>query len=312
MSQKSLEGIMNIVPLRARKTLQNAIRDVENRVQEIVMRTGRPLCVHINGEQLYLTPRGTLSRDAVDKCTVELSSIEMTETFNTLCDYSVYAHINEIKEGFVTLKGGHRAAISGTAVVSNSEILNIRDISTISVRIAREIIGCGETLAKELLSLEGGLLLCGAPVSGKTTVLRDIARLLSSKYRKRVSLIDTRGELASSLKGVPQNDVGCADILDGYPREKGVEQAVRCLSPEYIICDEIGSEGDVRAILSGINSGVKFAATLHAGSKEELFSKRNIKEILKTGAFAKVIFLKGREAPGIVRESISLKELFDV
>ena len=312
MYSKKIDDIMNIVPVRVRKTLQNALRDVENRVQEITLRTGRPLCVYINGEQLYLSPRATLTRDVGDQSTVILTSAEVNESFNALCEYSVYSHINEIKEGFITVKGGHRAAISGTAVVSNSEIINVRDISTISVRIAREIIGCGESIAEEIASSKGGLLICGAPVSGKTTVLRDLARLLSSKYSRRVSLIDTRGELASALRGTPQNDVGVCDVLDGYPREKGVEQAVRCLSPEFIICDEIGSSEDIRAILSGVNSGVKFVATLHAGSREELLSRRNAEEILKTGAFSRVIFLNGRENPGVVREKGSLEELLNV
>ncbi len=312
MSKRSLENIVNMVPIRVRKTLENALRDVENRVQEIAMRTGRPLSIYINGEQLYLTPRGTLTREIFEGNTLSLSSAEVNECFNNLCGYSVYSHLNEIKEGFITIKGGHRAAISGTAVVSNGEILNIRDISTVSIRIAREIIGCGETIAKDIVSSSGGLLLCGAPVSGKTTVLRDLARLISSKYSKRVSLIDSRGELASVLKGVPQNNVGSCDILDGYPRNKGVEQAVRCLSPEYIICDEIGSSEDARAIVSGVNSGVSFVATLHAASREELLLKRNAEEILRTGAFSKVIFLKGRETPGVVHESISVEELLNV
>ncbi|MDO5124425.1 MAG: stage III sporulation protein AA, partial [Eubacteriales bacterium] len=192
---------------------------------------------------------------------------------------------------------------------SGNEIVNIRDISTVSLRIAREIIGCGEFLAEDISKNNGGLLLCGAPISGKTTVLRDIARLLSTTYNRRVSVVDSRGELSAVKRGIPQLDVGLCDVLSFYPRALGIEQSVRCLSPEFIICDEIGSLGDADAIITGINSGVNFIATAHASSKEELLKKINIKNLLDLGAFRNVAFLKGRTSPGEVQKIYEIGEI---
>ncbi len=311
-SLNTIENIISVLPQRLRLTILNATRDIENKVQEIVIRTHRPVCIYINGEQFYLTSRGTVTREYSDTGIVKTNASELADSFNSLCGYSVYSHINEIKEGFITIKGGHRAAISGTAVVSNGDILNIRDISSISLRVSREIIGCGKSVAQELTNTQRGLLICGAPISGKTTVLRDLARVLSCEYNFRVSIIDSRGELGAVSRGVPQNDIGACDVLDGYPRSEGIMQAVRCLSPQYIICDEIGSKEDVKAILSGVNSGVKFVASIHAGDKDELLSKANIRDILGTGAFSKIVFLKGRNAPGVIENIVETGELTDV
>ncbi|MBQ4105373.1 MAG: stage III sporulation protein AA [Clostridia bacterium] len=294
----SLESALRVLPVHIRQKVISATLSVTDSVQEVVLRAGRPVCVYLSGEQKYLTANGCLTDDfSTQKLTVSESK-DVIECFNNVCGYSVYSHISEIKEGFITIKGGHRAGISGTAVVTSGEILNIRDISTVSIRIAREFKGCAENITADFEKKSGGLLLCGSPCSGKTTVLRDMARVLSTEYKRKVSLIDTRGELASVYHGISQNDVGMSDILDGYPRSVGIEQSVRSLSPEIIICDEIGSATDAKALLSGVNSGVRFIASMHAGNKDELANRNNLKEILKTGAFEEVVFLRGRHAPG--------------
>lgn len=307
--KEPLESVTSVIPKTLSYPLMNALRDISHKVQEIILRTQKPLCVSLSGEQYVVTKRGTLSRDATVSDAVVSSENDVVECFNNICNYSVYSHLNEIKEGFITLKGGHRAGISGTAVVSGESIINIRDISTVSIRVAREIKGVGEKFAEMLLNSEGGILLCGAPVSGKTTLLRDIARLVSVKYYQRASIIDTRGELAAVSRGVPQNDIGLCDVLNGYPRYEGITQALRCLSPQYIFCDEIGNVNDAEALIKGINSGVKFVATVHAGDENELKAKPFVRDILSTGAFSRIIFLKGREAPCTVRDEFTVEEL---
>lgn len=304
-----LDDVINILPVRLRNLLNNATKDISHRIGEISLRSNRPLCAYIDGEQFSLSYRGVLIRQNTADDLVVVTHEEVSDTFNNICNYSVYSHLNEIKEGYITMSGGHRAGISGTAVVSGGEMVNIRDISTVSLRVARQIKGCGDTLAEDISSANGGFLICGAPISGKTTVLRDIARLLSTKHNRRVSVVDSRGELSATSRGKPQLDIGLCDVLSLYPRALGIEQSVRCLSPEFIICDEIGSEEDAKAIISGINSGVSFIASVHVGTVEELVKKKNIRNLLELGAFERVAFLKGRSSPGEIEKICGIGEI---
>ncbi len=152
--------------------------------------------------------------------------------------YSVYARQHELQNGFVTLRGGHRMGVCGTAVMQGGSVLNVRHISSLNLRIAREHRGCGKKLFAQLRGKSGGVLLCGAPCSGKTTLLRDLARLFSAEDGRQTALIDERGEIAAVCDGVPQNDVGFCDVFDGYPKAQAMEQALRSLSPQVMICDE--------------------------------------------------------------------------
>lgn len=296
--------IIRILPVRIRQTLSSAIAGCFPAVHEIVLRTERPVCVYRNGEQYFLTENGCLTNISDSQRLVKLSYAELVECFNFACGHSVYSHLNEIKDGFVTINGGHRVGICGTAVISDEKVVNIRDISTISVRISREVIGCGKELANIIVNSGKGMLICGVPCSGKTTVLRDIGRLLSEEYLRRVCVVDSRSELGSVYKGVLQNDLGMCDVMNGYPRDVGVSQAIRIFSPEFLICDEIGSECDKEAITSGVNSGVKFIASMHAGNVEDLKCRKYFDDIMSAGAFDKIVFLGSRENPGKIMSMI--------
>lgn len=304
-----IQTVLRVIPIKLREKLKTALSVVWNSVQDIVLRAEKPVCVYLGRNQMYLTRTGCLT-DCLNSQELQIASVsDVLECFNIACGYSVYSHLNEIKEGFITINGGHRVGISGTAVVCGGDIQNIRNVSTVSIRLSRQIKRCAESIANDVLKSAGGLLLCGSPASGKTTMLRDMARLLSTEYGGRVALIDTRGELASVYNGVPQNDIGLSDVLDLYPRTQGIEQAIRSLSPEFIICDEIGSKDDANAILQGVNCGVRFVASMHAGNMDELQRRKNISEIISTGAFDKVVFLSGRANAGQICNTISIQEL---
>ena len=307
IKEETLRQILRVVPVSIRGALENALRYADD-VQEIVLRCGQPVCLYTRRGLLFLTSNGCLSSNCDSQPLLNVNPQTISECFNAVCGYSVYSHINEIKEGFVTINGGHRVGISGTAVVSSGEIINIRDISAVSIRISREIIGCGKYVHSIISASSSGVLICGIPCSGKTTVLRDLARILSFEDRSRVSLVDTRGEIAAVYRCEPQMDVGFCDVLNGYPRLEGITQAVKVFAPEYIICDEIGCEEDFTAIRNGVNSGARFVTTAHASSWSELVSKQHIKDILSIGAFEKVVFLSGRETPGVVREIADVRE----
>jgi len=277
-------------------------RDIKNQTQELRLRVNKPVSICCTGGIYFLNYSGRLVCYPDDD-TMIANKGDVEECFRNICSYSIYSHQNEIKNGFITLSGGHRVGISGTAVFHNGEITGMRDISSINIRIAREITGSATELFHALNNdISGGLLLAGAPASGKTTILRDIARQLSNGTcgdMKKVAVIDERGELAGTYMGVPQNDLGvCSDVLDGYPKAEGIMQAIRSLSPEFIICDELGGSDEVSAVKQGLNAGVSMISSIHAGSIEELMMRKQAVSLLKTGAFGCVAMLNGHAEPG--------------
>lgn len=213
---------------------------------------------------------------------------DIGECIKTFCNYSLHSYEKEIKNGYITLKGGHRAGFCGTAVIKEGRLETIKDISSINLRIAREITGCGECLADIVFAGDfRGLLIAGKPMSGKTTVLRDVCRIIGGK--NKLAVIDSRGEIGAVYGGIPQNDVGIfTDVLNGYGKSEGIEIATRTLSPEYIACDEI--TGEESSADKCLNSGVKTIFTLHCGTLNQ--AKQS--EIVKTGAISHIAFLGGK------------------
>lgn len=240
------------------------------------------------------------------------SASDIAEAFESICGYSVYAYQNSIAHGYVTVKGGHRAGVCGTAVINNGQVTMLRDITAINLRVAREFISCSKPLFGLVdYSTPCGILLAGAPMSGKTTLLRDIASALSNGLTGRryaVTLLDERGELAAVREGAPQyGSIRCCDILSGYPKGEGIALAVRSMSPEIIICDEIGTEAEAESIKESLNAGVKVIASIHAGSEEEIFSRPVIRKLIDTGAFRYIVLLS--EKPLSVEKIIKTEEL---
>ncbi len=285
---------------------------IKEKAQEIRLRLNRPVAICCPENTYYITENGCITNKVIDQPMLTAHQRDIADVFNNICNYSVYSRQNEIKNGFVTMQGGHRAGICGTAVIENEKITNIRDISSINIRIAREHINSSKEFLNKIKAVDGGVLICGSPCSGKTTLLRDISRKLSLEYDKKVSLIDERGELAGTVKGVYQNNMGMCDILDGYSKAEGIIQAIRSMSPDVVVCDEIGGFDDVKAILQSSNSGVDFIATVHAKNRDELIKKPFVKELLKSNVFAKAVFLQSRKNAGKISDICNCQELLNV
>lgn len=263
-----------------------------DKITEIRLRVNRPVCVQCTSERLYITASGRLSPFYSDSL-LKADRQMLESAVHTICEYSVYSRQNEISEGFVTLLGGHRAGICGTAVMRGGVISNIRDISSLNLRFAREVRGCADNLLRRISNIKSGVLVCGAPNSGKTTFIRDLARQLS--YRYKISLIDERYELAACVGGEPQNDVGLCDVYCGYPKAAAMIQAVRSMSPEIIICDEIGSAEEFDALAECRRCGVSVIATAHAENADSMI----FGQLLDTNAFSTAVFLKDREVSAV-------------
>lgn len=269
-------------------------------IQEIRLRVNRPVAASIKNTIRYITDKGQLTYDP--KSAVIVSEQDLRRCFESVCQYSVHSFQSEILNGFITIRGGHRVGICGTSVVHGDTLENVKNISSLNFRIAREIIGCACDIYNRIFG-DGlhNVLIAGAPSSGKTTILRDMARLLGE--RSRTAVIDERGELAAVLNGIPQNNIGInSDVFDGYDKPRGILTALRVMSPQIIICDEIGSDEDLDAIHAASNSGVYVAASVHAAGVDELKRKG-----IDLDIFDYIVLLSGCGSPGQVYKMREVK-----
>jgi len=208
-----------------------------------------------------------------------------------LCKNSVYAHTEEIKNGYIIMNSGHRAGVCGRVVKEG-----MKDISSVNIRIAREVIGCANTLAERFDG--GGILIAGPPGSGKTTMLRDTVRQLSDGIFDRflrVAVIDSRGELSGSCKGQSVNNLGAnTDVLLIEDKAKGAMMALRTMFPDIIAFDEIGTAVELESVSDCFNAGVAVITTAHIGDKSDLFRRSVTSALLKSGIISTVAVLSDR------------------
>ncbi len=273
-------------------------------IMEVRLRKNKPLVI-IGSEKSFLidsSGREVTGTGEPVVCDAE----DFDKIFNRLCDYSVYSHADTIMESYITIRGGHRIGVACTAVVKDGKVIGTKDISSLNFRFAREIKGAADDIMKHLINQR--LIIFGPPCSGKTTVLRDLARQLSNRMHK-ICIIDERGEIAALHNGVPNMDVGInTDILNAFPKENGIVNAVRTLSPEYIVFDEIGKENEGRAVLKSFSMGAGIITTAHASDIRELLFKSYIKNIMDSGLAGSAVQLSG-EQPGKIKRIYSTDEI---
>lgn len=244
---------------------------------------------------------------------IRVTAEDMETLFEKLCRDAVFQFENQIENGYIPLAGGHRAGICGSFVRNEQGRVRIKDLSSINIRICRDIKGIAESLLPKLFCEDRfcSTLIVSEPCGGKTTLLCDLVRSLSKKGL-RSAVVDERGEIAASFKGVPQKDIGAlADVLDGYPKPYGMMVALRTLSPQVLVCDEIGTEEETEQMLEAMNAGVPILASAHAHDEEELFNRPQIKRLIDAGAISKIVLLKGARAPGRVRKVLTVNRYDD-
>ena len=286
-----MDEILRYFPNKIYQIFSNLLQEnpqIANELQEIRIRVDKPIILKLREKDLILQ--------------YNILQTEILQIVERLCENSIYAYKNQICEGFITIKGGHRVGLTGSCVIENGKITNIKYISSLNIRIAREVKNCSTRILREIIDIENktiyNSIIVAPPGRGKTTILRDIIRRLSDgieeiNFRgKTCGVVDERGEIAAMYKGAPQNDVGIrTDIIENVSKNKGVHMLIRTMAPEIIACDDIGSKEDVEAIHYALYSGVKGIFTMHGKNVEDIKNNKQIYELIENREIQKIIFL---------------------
>jgi len=279
-------------------------------VEEIRLKNNKPILIYYNGSDYFVSKTGQLIKD--QKESIYITKEQLQKTFQIISNYSVYAFEEEIKSGFITLKGGHRVGLAGKVIYGPNGIETIRNISSLNIRIAHEITGVSNNIMKYILKQPNTIyntLIISPPQCGKTTLLRDIVRNISDGMPRysfnglKVGLVDERSEIAGVYNGTPQNNVGLrTDILDGCLKSDGIIILIRAMSPDVIATDELGSVDDIIAIHEALKTGVKLISTVHGEDLEDIFAKKNLGQIIEEKIFRRIIILDNSKGVGTVRD----------
>lgn len=287
MTVKSkLSSVYAYLPSRLMNAIACVCQYELEQISEIRLRRNKKLTLTAYSKEFYLTENGVLTNS--EKIGIGVTDKDIEYIFRLAFKDSIHSFHREIVNGYITVNGGCRIGFCGTAVINTSDhskIENIKDISSLNIRISREIIGSADEIYEKIFAgLSTSLIIIGSPCSGKTTLLRDLTRKLGNNYT--VSLIDERNEIAAVYDGIPQNDIGAkTDVFSSYNKFEGIIAAVKVMSPTYLICDEIGSREDLKALEYALNSGVHIVATCHSASYEQARKKPVIKKLVKMQAF---------------------------
>lgn len=281
------------------------MRVEEENLQEIRMRVEKPFLILVDGEEYFVTENGELTKKEEEGYII--TKQEMMETISYITHYSLYAYEEEIRQGFLTIEGGHRIGIAGKMVMDGKKIKSIKYISFLNIRLTHEKKGCADCLLPYIIN-DGKIchtLLVSPPRGGKTTILRDLVRQLSNGTKflngVTVGVVDERSEIGGSYLGIPQNDLGIrTDVLDCCPKAEGMMMLIRSMSPQVIAVDEIGDYEDSRAIETVMNCGCKVIATVHGDSIEDIQKKPILQQMVTQKVFERYVIL-GKK-PGKILE----------
>ena len=288
-----IKDILPLLPLKLRKIITSEPFSIQKEVEEIRLVVGRPIYLSWQGKEMI---PGSCSNGEVYRVDRE----DIRKILQVVSKFSLYAFEEEIRQGYITVPGGHRLGLAGKTVVDKDRVRYLRSISSLNIRIARQVLGSALVLLPYLVDPETQkifhTLIISPPKSGKTTLLRDLARLISEGNSlvlpRRVGIIDERSELAGSFQGVPQLDVGPrTDVLDACPKAVGMMMFIRSMSPAVLITDEIGREEDVSALREVLNAGIVVITSAHASNYTELGKRPIMVRILEEKIFERIVVL---------------------
>lgn len=297
------EEILGILPLHIRTIIKQA--DINwDELQEIRLRIQKPVILKYNAKTCYLSEQGKITTRKEQLHIV--TSQEIRQAMEYISSYSMYAYIEQLKQGFLTIRGGHRVGICGTVVMDHDKVKTIRHISGLNIRVAHEVKGCADTLYSRCTRM-GKLiptLIISPPGCGKTTLLRDMIRKISDEGQT-VGVVDERSEIGACYQGVAQNDLGIqTDVMDACEKGQGMNMLIRSMAPDVIAVDEIGSKEDVEALFFCAYRGCSILATAHGKNKESLSKNPYMREIINKKMFQRYVILEQRNQPGYIAQII--------
>lgn len=299
------EEILYMFPEKMRGRWQE-VANLCEQLQEIRLRAGRAATVILGQKERFIDAAGKI----VDRqdLGIRMTSQELDEILQHLCQYSLYAFADEIRQGFLTIQGGHRVGLAGQVILDKGEhIRNMKYIRYLNIRIAHQVKGAADSVMRFLY--ERGqvcnTLLISPPGCGKTTMLRDIIRQLSdgTLYGQgvNVSVVDERSEIAGSYMGMAQNDVGSrTDVLDGCPKVEGMMLLIRSMAPQVLAVDELGSDKDIEALRMASGCGCKLIATVHGYSLQEIHKKQYMRYVIEEGMFDRYVVLERQQGNCVI------------
>lgn len=278
-----MDEILLYFPLHIREKMRNI--DFTN-LEEIRIRNNRPIFLKIGQSEQQVN--------------YIINTNDVLEILQKICDNSIYTYQNQICNGYITIKGGHRIGITGNIVIKDGQVTNISHIYSLNFRIARQVIDCSNKILESVLDLKNNTvfntIIISPPGRGKTTILRDLIRKISDGIPEisfngiNVGVVDERGEIAAMYKGIPQNDIGRrTDILDNIPKDIGMKMLIRSMNPKVIVADEIGSTKDIEAIKYAICSGVKGVFTAHGNGLKDIINNPILNELYITDGIERVL-----------------------
>lgn len=285
----NIDYILKCFPIHIRDILNKNLTNEElELLEEIRVRNNLPLICKIGQADKVLN--------------YKISTEDINYIFQKICENSIYTYQNQIANGYITIQGGNRVGIVGTAVLHEDKVTNFNYISGLNFRISRQILGCSNSIMQKIINKEQNTiyntLIISMPGMGKTTLLRDIIRNISNGIEglidgANIAVIDERGEISATFKGIMQNDLGIrTDVVNDIPKHIGMRLAIRSMSPKVLAADEIGSKEDSEAINYAMCCGVKGIFTAHGESIEDVCKNPELKELINNKIIERVILIK--------------------
>jgi len=295
-----MEHIFAILPESLVQILQRFPHTLRSGIEEVRIRIDRPFEVIAHGKPYFPEANGKF---------YVVSKEDGRHILTQLSQYSLYAFEEELRQGYITLQGGHRVGLAGRVIVEDGKVKTLRNISSFNIRFARQAIGCAKSLVSHLYHHRWrNTLIIGPPQSGKTTLLRDLARLISTGVEQlkippfKVGIIDERSEIAASVNGIPQHELGFrVDVLDGCPKAEGMMMMIRSMSPNVLIVDELGREEDAIAFTEAIHAGVSIITTVHGSSMEDIRHRPAFRTLMEMKALDRCIELSSHRRVGEIK-----------
>lgn len=314
-----LHTILYVMPDDIHDIISSMPMYILENLEEIRIRETRPLSVTSSGKNYYVDRFG--SPQQVAEAGYVITSEHTHRILQLISNYSIYALEDELRNGYITLKGGFRVGLAGQAVINAGRIKTLKHINSFNFRISREIKGVASRIMPFIVEKDEIMhtLIISSPGMGKTTLLRDIARQLSDGFGDlkgvKVSIVDERSEIAGCYRGIPQNDIGYqTDVLDACPKAEGIMMLIRSMSPDVILTDEIGRLEDMLAIEEALNGGVKIITSAHGRSLDNILGHPILGQTISQGLFERLLILgksKGIGTLEAIYDGKSLKRMLD-